>query len=137
MTIPINSLKYQVLETLLKNPNICMLEQNLILHCIVFIHAGNTKKEELLECFKGHKHYNIINILLSNEKLIPLKGWISVKDKLPPLEQRTLIFSDGLIYVAEYWGENSSSVEGNDWYTGEFFTNATHWMPLPATPNGE
>ncbi|UZA19171.1 DUF551 domain-containing protein [Moraxella bovis] len=58
-------------------------------------------------------------------------GWISVDDRLPPLETVVLVYQRPLRYVltAEYLGDRYefSELMPND-------TRVTHWQPLPNPP---
>ena len=66
--------------------------------------------------------------------------WISVKDRLPEVKQRVLLFTEG--EAIEGW---LTDVEGVHWYfitlsihgcgcCGEDDDEVTHWMPLPEPP---
>lgn len=62
--------------------------------------------------------------------------WISVKDKLPPIETEVLVANSCYIYVGElldkgyeqYWVENVESLR---------LDGVTHWQPLPPLPQEE
>lgn len=68
-----------------------------------------------------------------------MSDWISVKDRLPDLNQRLLVFEHGEVYPAYFQGARESwaghmparfrlyGSEGR-------FDNATHWMLMPAAP---
>lgn len=72
--------------------------------------------------------------LLKEQKLatdinVPNK-WISVKDRLPDMGVKCVIYRDGKMSVARH-------IANNDWITQAFFTYPTHWMPLPEPPKEE
>ena len=54
-------------------------------------------------------------------------GWISVKDRLPEIGAKCLVYADGKMTVAKH-------IAHNEWITGIFFPVPTHWMPLPEPP---
>jgi len=64
--------------------------------------------------------------------------WISVKDRLPePHKEVQILSGDG-----DRWNAKRLT-QGNDWIIKNghgnwvrFFDGATHWMPLPAPPEG-
>ncbi len=66
-------------------------------------------------------------------------SWISIKDKLPELNQRIIIYEDGFIEICKYkfepvWGnkKRASFIDEQDEQPSECFP--THWMPLPELP---
>jgi hypothetical protein len=77
-----------------------------------------------------------------------MSEWISVKDKLPELEQYVLLFdywksSEGkeykdmrVGYLDEYTTRKTSEglTHSLEWKGTEFAFNITHWMPLPQPP---
>lgn len=94
-------------------------------------HCGKLHEKGKCKYFVDDKYF----------KYIP--KWISVKEKLPPLEQEVLIFAyNREIHVAEFC--NFSGCE--DWHiTSQKYVycqdelnikreNVTHWMPLPEPP---
>lgn len=74
--------------------------------------------------------------------------WVSVKDKLPPLEENVLLFDywksvsgeqmkDIRVgYLREFVTRKSSEgvTTSEEWGGTEFAFNITHWMPLPKMP---
>lgn len=76
-----------------------------------------------------------------------MDGWISVKDRLPPDNERVLIGWDftpwdwmGRVYEARYriWPGGEKAIwyrDGGAFPVGEA-KSPTHWMPLPAPPGG-
>ena len=74
--------------------------------------------------------------------------WISVKDKLPELDQDVLLYDDWQTdkkgdmrvgHLSEYTTRKTSSGIDHfcDWGGTEFAFNITHWMPLPEPPKQE
>ena len=57
-------------------------------------------------------------------------GWISVKDRLPEIGAKCLVYADGKMTVAKH-------IANNDWITGVWFPVPTYWMPLPEPPKEE
>ena len=55
-------------------------------------------------------------------------GWISVKDRLPEIGAKCLVYADGKMTVAKH-------IAYNDWITGVWFPVPTYWMPLPEPPH--
>ena len=64
--------------------------------------------------------------------------WISVEDRLPPLDKRVIAFGG-------YYGAGSAhytaDFDGNDYWQCHFvlpttnkYVEVTHWMPLPEPP---
>ena len=70
--------------------------------------------------------------------------WISVEDRLPPLEESVLIFSlrhdpiTAVLCKEKNHGSNQviwqNSAGGSDLVVEG---NVTHWMPLPASPKAD
>lgn len=67
--------------------------------------------------------------------------WVSVKERLPEPKARVLFFSRGVVSI----GFNVAD-ESNEWIDELCVDNCgeaqsdwdtTHWMPLPAAPDGE
>ena len=61
------------------------------------------------------------------------KGWISVEDDLPPLNEKILAFDSG------GFGVLSARYSTRGWYLeGELdnFQHVTHWTHLPSPPKG-
>ena len=57
-------------------------------------------------------------------------AWISVKDKLPKVDETCLVAADYL-FLGTYWGDG----EGwSDDAGGVSIEGVTHWMPLPVGP---
>lgn len=77
--------------------------------------------------------------------------WISIKDKLPELDETVLIFddwksSDGsrikdirVGHLSEFTTKKTSSgiTHNCEWKGTEFAFNITHWMPLPTPPKNK
>lgn len=72
--------------------------------------------------------------------------WISVKDKLPQLDEEVLVYVNGvshnsgnyetvsLSYLTQYYGENFEA-EGIEWSCKmSCLETVTHWIPLPPPP---
>ena len=63
--------------------------------------------------------------------------WISVKDKLPEIEEYVIAYSptfeDSIFAKLEY--ENNLSQNTNWTCNGWASIYVTHWMPLPNSPN--
>ena len=57
-------------------------------------------------------------------------SWASVKEKLPEIGAKCLVYADGKMTVAKH-------IAHNDWITGVFFPVPTHWMLLPEPPKEE
>lgn len=70
------------------------------------------------------------NCLWEIEQAPTVDGWISVKDRLPDMGAKCVIYRDGKMSVAKH-------IANNDWITQAFFTYPTHWMPLPEPPKEE
>ncbi len=58
--------------------------------------------------------------------------WISVKDALPQNEYDVLVFTKWGITIAKKWS-------GSEWVDNHLYSvcDISHWMPLPAPPNGK
>lgn len=66
-------------------------------------------------------------------------GWISVENKLPPIEIGSLATSD---YVLIYCDERQyvAFYDQGKWYAvneEEVYINVTHWQPLPTAPKSQ
>lgn len=59
-----------------------------------------------------------------------MSEWISVKDRLPEIGERVLIYSRQTLEAIRYEGKKFNRF-------GVSVDDATHWMPLPAPPKGE
>jgi hypothetical protein len=84
-----------------------------------------------------------------------MSKWISVKDRLPEVDREVLIYNDSGFELASLFdaSEDQTDLMGHDagWsgdkvaHPGRSFGNRqytaqgqpTHWMPLPAPPEGE
>ena len=58
-----------------------------------------------------------------------MSEWISVKDRLPPLNEYVLIFAKGYMSLDRI----SDPKDGNLWDT-TYKDYISHWMPLPESP---
>jgi len=61
--------------------------------------------------------------------------WINVKDKLPPIGQKVLVFETGFLYgprIATFNGETWKRVDNEGLYMNPKYVK--HWMPLPDKP---
>lgn len=68
----------------------------------------------------------------------PLKGWISVQDRLPEESGYYLVFTDiGRIALLSYSKKYQAFNAHDDSYSEEYVITVTHWMPLPNPPKGE
>lgn len=77
-----------------------------------------------------------INLVEDAPTLTPLNEWISVEERLPEGHMQVLMWSArwkiaeaGSYYNKHFW----VYTEIGDGYIAD---NITHWMPLPAPPNG-
>ena len=71
---------------------------------------------------------------------VTVHEWISVKDRLPEIRERVLVYhDDGMIrFGINYGGFDdvvSSIYLNHNHHT--CFSKVTHWMPLPQPPKGE
>lgn len=72
-------------------------------------------------------------------------GWVSVNDRIPELGDYSVLTywghgGIGMIHVEDYFRDitNGLDADGNQLYTKFYLTDGiTHWMPLPAAPEGE
>lgn len=55
--------------------------------------------------------------------------WISVKDRLPPVGRKVIIFTN-----SSYLAWHSENDEFMDFYDNKIINHVTHWMPLPQPP---
>jgi uncharacterized protein DUF551 len=88
----------------------------------------------------------IAQIIADYVPLSPTPGWISVKEKLPQLEQKVLLVIEGETLVGWritlldlpglYWLTEAQSCEEEDRmpFNGD---QVTHWQALPAPPTEE
>ena len=68
--------------------------------------------------------------------------WISVDDRLPELEDNSVLayFSHGgidMVHIQSYFSDITAGLDskGNQLYTKWYLSqNVTHWMPLPEPP---
>lgn len=67
--------------------------------------------------------------------------WISVKDKLPQVEDKVLFYSDGygirFGYRQATFANNPKKPRPIKWVvysSNHYRTDVTHWMPLPEPP---
>ena len=74
---------------------------------------------------------------------IPIPVWISVRDRLPPLDKEVLVYTNGNIRVCSLIRpshETADVVWEDDygyWDDDEGIAAVSHWMPLPEPPNGD
>lgn len=77
----------------------------------------------------------------------PVKGWISVKDKLPKEDGKYMVWYRGELDICEFDAESQTFGYTYDDYD-EMYSHlvywddsmdkkVTHWMPLPEPPKGE
>lgn len=90
-------------------------------------------KREITECLIRAESKETIQVLNHLQEFADGlgDGWISVDDKLPPLEAVVLVYQRPLRYVltAEYFVDR--------WEFSELMphdTRVTHWRPLPKSP---
>lgn len=70
--------------------------------------------------------------------MAPGTGWVSVKDKLPPIGEYVLAYDGEIIFESRFRGcEIFEAV--NDKVEKAFYEKEeiTHWMPLPEAPTRE
>lgn len=75
-------------------------------------------------------HDQYLRDLTAIEASPTVGGWINVKDRLPDMGVKCVIYRDGKMSVARH-------IANNDWITQAFFTYPTHWMPLYEPPKDE
>ena len=61
--------------------------------------------------------------------------WISVKERLPWMNQKVLVSDGGIVTEAHYNGRGEWIHNGHDMEIGGVIV--THWMPLPQPPEEE
>ena len=77
----------------------------------------------------------------------PVKGWISVKDRLPENDGKYMVWYRGELDICEFDAESQTFGYTYDDYD-EMYSHlvywddsmdkkVTHWMPLPEPPKGE
>lgn len=67
--------------------------------------------------------------------LTPPNEWVSVKERLPELGERVL-FTEGVFVCEGYVSQYNNWFRSNGMKWDMFRTEVTHWMPLPAPPEG-
>ena len=82
------------------------------------------------ECLSQDREGVSLQMLCDALELLKDEGWISVKDRLPKIGAKCLVYADGKMTVAKH-------IANNDWITGVWFPVPTHWMPLPEPPKEE
>jgi len=75
MTLLVKDLHYNVLEALIKQPDICQNEINLLLHTLALIHGGMVEREDILDSFTKQNHlmqpvifYLVNKVMKENEE---------------------------------------------------------------------
>ena len=69
--------------------------------------------------------------------------WISVEDRMPPIDTEVLVFSHGNMRVCSLIrpDKETADVVWEDaygyWDDDEGVAAVTHWMPLPEPPKGD
>lgn len=63
-----------------------------------------------------------------------VNGWISVKEKLPEDSTDCLVYNGSQVQFCSYY---CGTWNTPDCYESETIDGVTHWMPLPAPPEGE
>lgn len=59
--------------------------------------------------------------------------WIAVSERLPETEESVLVVANGYHWIARYYKDGTGWV-GH--YENSYWDHPTHWMPLPAIPDG-
>lgn len=75
---------------------------------------------------------------------VTVQEWISVKDRLPNLDEAVLVLAEYLHIKTNYyeaWSlfkcESGETIWVDKYGDGHNLTEVTHWMPLPTPPKGE
>ena len=89
------------------------------------------KLVEVLDEFEVYRSDVVAQALI--ESGVTVQEWISVKDRLPEMEQDVLVADNGFIAVWTFYGDYWEDSHG--WW--QEFDEVTHWMPLPEPPKGE
>ncbi|PWM23660.1 MAG: hypothetical protein DBX40_07575 [Clostridiales bacterium] len=65
-------------------------------------------------------------------------GWISVKDRLPEIDEDVLMFfGTGIMAVGFRLDDAAWCAYSDGEYYSDCYTHPTHWMPLPEPPKEE
>lgn len=92
------------------------------------------------------KLYSNVTITESEVYPCPSHNWISIKESLPKLDDRVLLFNsaNNKIYIGEmeYVYDCENECDSHHWYVQEISEfledgNISHWMPLPNPPENE
>ncbi len=84
-------------------------------------------------------------LIREQQEQLKSRGWISVKDRLPPKHEDVLVYVDRKLnkyYSNEYINLTWINTDNGDWDAGGFQQDddrefITHWMPLPEKPEKE
>ena len=75
---------------------------------------------------------------------VTVQEWISVKDRLPNLDEAVLVLAEYLHIKTNYyeaWSlfkcESGETIWVDKYGNGHNLTEVTYWMPLPSAPKGE
>ena len=63
-----------------------------------------------------------------------MSKWISVKERLPELYRKVLLFRSNDIQEDEIWTGHYSKFEETYYWRSDMIGDPTHWMPLPEPP---
>lgn len=89
------------------------------------------KREEMIH--EPKKLTEALDMVLSEVKKCRLGAvisWMSVSEKLPPIEKDVLVYDGFSIYIT-----NRLDHDGIIWdESNQIFDEITHWMPMPETP---
>lgn len=87
-------------------------------------------------------HVAVFEKLLEMEQKLKQNEWISIKDRLPEIDERVLIYkpkagkkiiTSHRCYTERNAGNGALFFNESKYYGG----TATHWKPLPKPPTGE
>ena len=88
------------------------------------------------------KLYRLIDKMIANG--VTVQEWISVKDRLPNLDEAVLVLAEYLHIKTNYyeaWSlfkcESGETIWVDKYGNGHNLTEVTYWMPLPSAPKGE
>ncbi len=105
------------------------------------------KKYAFLDGYKAaQEEADTCEHILDMSKMVDANGWVSVKDRLPELRQKVLVWYNNGYEVAylqkfeppKLQYPQFNNVEMFEWCFGDFEDfDVTHWQPLPEPPKEE